>query len=102
MPCWRDIRARRNKRQAFPMGNMSPLIEIAIEPKSRSGYDKLARALAELAAEDSSFHVSTDPGLGRRSSAARPVPASNGHARVGAPRSERVLELDFSRPIMII
>jgi elongation factor G len=47
------------------MRNMSPLIEIAIEPRSKSGHDKLMRALAELAAEDGSFHVSTDAESGQ-------------------------------------
>jgi elongation factor G len=36
------------------------LIEIAIEPKSKADREKLDVALAELAAEDSSFRVSTD------------------------------------------
>jgi elongation factor G len=37
-----------------------PVIEIAIEPKSRAGQEKLGVALATLAAEDLSFRVSTD------------------------------------------
>ncbi len=36
------------------------LIEIAIEPKSKADQEKLGVALAKLAAEDPSFHVSTD------------------------------------------
>jgi elongation factor G len=37
-----------------------PLIEIAIEPKSKTDQQKLGEALAKLAAEDPSFVVSTD------------------------------------------
>jgi elongation factor G len=37
-----------------------PLIEIAIEPKSRADQEKLRLALAKLAAEDPSFQVTTD------------------------------------------
>jgi elongation factor G len=41
--------------------NVQPsLIEIAIEPKSRADQEKLDVALAQLAAEDPSFRVSTD------------------------------------------
>jgi elongation factor G len=47
------------------MSNISSLIEIAIEPKSKSEQEKLARALIKLAAEDSSFHFSTDAESGR-------------------------------------
>ena len=36
------------------------LVEIAIEPKSKADQEKLSAALAELAAEDPSFRVSTD------------------------------------------
>ena len=38
-----------------------PVIEIAIEPKSKADQEKLGVALAKLAAEDPSFRVSTDP-----------------------------------------
>jgi elongation factor G len=42
-------------------GRVPPwLVEIAIEPRSKADQDKLGVALAELAAEDSSFRVSTD------------------------------------------
>ena len=37
-----------------------PVIEIAIEPKSKDDQEKLGIALAKLAAEDPSFRVSTD------------------------------------------
>ena len=40
-----------------------PVIEIAIEPKSKADQEKLGVALAKLAAEDPSFRVSTDPGV---------------------------------------
>jgi len=37
-----------------------PVIEIAIEPKSKADQERLGLALAKLAAEDPSFRVSTD------------------------------------------
>jgi elongation factor G len=42
-----------------------PVIEIAIEPKSKADQEKLGIALAELAAEDPLFRVSTDPESGQ-------------------------------------
>ncbi len=42
-----------------------PVIEIAIEPKSKADQEKLAVALAKLAAEDPSFRVSTDQESGQ-------------------------------------
>jgi elongation factor G len=42
-----------------------PVIEIAIEPKSKADQDKLGVALAKLAAEDPSFRVSTDQESGQ-------------------------------------
>jgi elongation factor G len=42
-----------------------PVIEIAIEPKSKADQEKLGVALAKLAAEDPSFHVSTDQESGQ-------------------------------------
>jgi elongation factor G len=44
------------ERMEFP----EPVIEIAIEPKSKADQEKLGLALAKLAAEDPSFRVSTD------------------------------------------
>ncbi len=44
------------ERMEFP----DPVIEIAIEPKSKADQEKLGVALAKLAAEDPSFTVSTD------------------------------------------
>jgi elongation factor G len=41
------------------------LIEVAIEPKSKVDQEKLVVALAKLAAEDPSFHVSTDQESGQ-------------------------------------
>src|SRR5690606_32746837 len=38
----------------------APVIEIAVEPKSKADQEKLGVALAKLAAEDPSFTVSTD------------------------------------------
>ncbi len=37
-----------------------PVIELAIEPKTKNDQEKMAQALARLAAEDPSFRVSTD------------------------------------------
>jgi elongation factor G len=42
-----------------------PLVEIAIEPKSKADQEKLGVALAKLAAEDPSFRVSTDQESGQ-------------------------------------
>ena len=42
-----------------------PVIEIAIEPKSKADQEKLALALQRLAAEDPSFRVSTDHEFGQ-------------------------------------
>jgi elongation factor G len=47
-------------------GDRAPLlIEIANEPKSKADQEKFGVALAELAAEDPSFRVSTDPESGQ-------------------------------------
>ena len=37
-----------------------PVIEIAVEPKSKNDQEKMSAGLARLAAEDPSFRVSTD------------------------------------------
>jgi elongation factor G len=42
-----------------------PVIELAIEPKSKADQEKLGVALAKLANEDPSFRVSTDPESGQ-------------------------------------
>ena len=42
-----------------------PVIEIAIEPRSKADQEKLGIALAKLAAEDPSFRVSTDQESGQ-------------------------------------
>ncbi|HET6377726.1 MAG TPA: elongation factor G, partial [Methylocella sp.] len=49
------------ERMEFP----EPVIEIAIEPKSKADQEKLGIALSKLAAEDPSFQVSTDPESGQ-------------------------------------
>src|ERR1700749_2230730 len=49
------------ERMEFP----DPVIEIAIEPKSKADQEKLGVALAKLATEDPSFRVSTDPESGQ-------------------------------------
>jgi elongation factor G len=47
------------------MNETEPLLEIAIEPKSKADQEKLGVALAKLAAEDPSFRVSTDQESGQ-------------------------------------
>jgi elongation factor G len=42
-----------------------PVIEIAVEPKSKNDQEKMALALQRLAAEDPSFRVHTDPESGQ-------------------------------------
>jgi elongation factor G len=42
-----------------------PVIEIAVEPKTKGDQEKLGVALSRLAAEDPSFRVSTDPESGQ-------------------------------------
>jgi len=49
------------ERMEFP----EPVIEIAIEPKSKGDQEKLGMALARLAAEDPSFRVKTDEESGQ-------------------------------------
>jgi elongation factor G len=49
------------QRMDFP----DPVIEIAIEPKSKTDQEKLGVALQKLAAEDPTFRVSTDPESGQ-------------------------------------
>ena len=42
-----------------------PVIDIAIEPKTKAGQDKMGEALAKLAVEDPTFRVSTNPETGQ-------------------------------------
>ena len=49
------------ERMEFP----DPVIEVAVEPRTKADQDKMAVALARLAAEDPSFKVSTDPESGQ-------------------------------------
>ncbi len=49
------------EQMAFP----DPVIEIAVEPKTKNDQDKMALALARLAAEDPSFRVTSDPESGQ-------------------------------------
>jgi elongation factor G len=42
-----------------------PVIELAIEPKTKAGQDKLGNALAKLAEEDPTFKQHTDPETGQ-------------------------------------
>ncbi len=49
------------EKMTFP----DPVIEIAVEPKSKADQEKMGQALARLAAEDPSFRVSSDPESGQ-------------------------------------
>ncbi len=49
------------ERMEFP----DPVIEVAVEPKTKSDQEKMATALARLAAEDPSFRVSSDAESGQ-------------------------------------
>jgi elongation factor G len=49
------------ERMEFP----DPVIEIAVEPKTKSDQEKMGQALARLATEDPSFRVSIDPESGQ-------------------------------------
>jgi elongation factor G len=49
------------ERMEFP----EPVIEVAVEPKTKADHDKMGIALARLAAEDPSFRVSTDQESGQ-------------------------------------
>lgn len=42
-----------------------PVIDIAIEPKTKNDQDKLSQALQRLAEEDPTFHVSTNEETGQ-------------------------------------
>ena len=46
----------------------NPVIEVAVEPKTKADQEKMGMALNRLAQEDPSFRVSTDPKAARRSS----------------------------------
>ncbi|HZU90901.1 MAG TPA: elongation factor G, partial [Stellaceae bacterium] len=49
------------ERMEFP----DPVIEIAVEPKTKGDQEKMSQALARLATEDPSFRVSVDPESGQ-------------------------------------
>ncbi|SDH31921.1 elongation factor G [Roseospirillum parvum] len=49
------------ERMEFP----DPVIEVAVEPKTKADMEKMGVALARLAAEDPSFRVATDPESGQ-------------------------------------
>ena len=48
-----------------PMEFPDPVIEIAVEPKTKADQEKMGEALARLAKEDPSFRVSSDEELGQ-------------------------------------
>ena len=48
-----------------PMEFPEPVIELAVEPKSKADQDKMALALQKLAEEDPTFRASTDPETGQ-------------------------------------
>ena len=49
------------ERMEFP----EPVIEVAVEPKTKADMEKMGLALARLAAEDPSFRVTSDPDSGQ-------------------------------------
>ena len=49
------------ERMEFP----DPVIEIAVEPKTKADHDKMSTALQRLAAEDPSFRIASDPESGQ-------------------------------------
>jgi elongation factor G len=49
------------ERMEFP----APVIEVAVEPKTKADQEKMGVALSRLAAEDPSFHVSSDEETGQ-------------------------------------
>jgi elongation factor G len=49
------------ERMEFP----EPVIEVAVEPKTKADQEKMATALTRLAAEDPSFRVASDPESGQ-------------------------------------
>ncbi|MBI3453179.1 MAG: elongation factor G, partial [Rhodospirillales bacterium] len=49
------------ERMVFP----DPVIEVAVEPKTKGDQEKMGMALARLATEDPSFRVSSDPESGQ-------------------------------------
>ena len=49
------------QRMEFP----DPVIEVAVEPKSKADVEKMGVALSRLAAEDPSFRVASDPESGQ-------------------------------------
>ncbi|MGE0659134.1 MAG: elongation factor G, partial [Reyranellaceae bacterium] len=49
------------ERMDFP----DPVIELAVEPKSKADQEKMGQALARLAQEDPTFRVTTDPESGQ-------------------------------------
>jgi elongation factor G len=57
-----------DERQPITLENLwipQPVIDIAIEPKTKADQDKLGLALSRISAEDPSFRVQTDPRPGR-------------------------------------
>ncbi len=47
-----------------------PVIQVAIEPKTKGDQEKLSTAIQKLSAEDPTFQVHLDEDTGRRSSPA--------------------------------
>ncbi len=43
----------------------TPVIQLAVEPKTKADQEKLGMAIAKLAQEDPTFHVATDPETGQ-------------------------------------
>ena len=71
-----------SSRSMFP----DPVIDIAIEPKTKAEQDKLGKALAKLAEEDPTFRVRTDEETGQTDHRRHGRAAPRGHRRPPAAR----------------
>ena len=56
---------KRNLFYLEPMEFPEPVIEIAVEPKTKADQEKMGEALGRLAAEDPSFRVTSDEESGQ-------------------------------------
>ena len=61
-----------------------PVIELAIEPKTKAGQGKMGEALAKLAEEDPTFRAHTDPETGQNHHRRNGRASSGDHRRPSA------------------
>ena len=59
----------------------TPVIQLAVEPKTKADQEKLGMAIQKLAQEDPTFHVATDPETGTDHSLRHGRAASGNHRR---------------------